>query len=157
MSITYMHWQNSFYHKNVGGRAAAINFFISWGENFFLCSFGRDSHFFERFELQNIDEAWWHPLQYSSMIKKYDIYHRHNCFIFLCWKIMWKYFLFQENIKILGISIVFIQMDSGRGKRGNPSNLYKILETFCDYYWWEACFGLNEVEWKVTLSLALVV
>ena len=129
MSITYMHWQNSFYHKTVGGRAAAIIFFCL-GEWTFFCSFGRDSHFFffERFELQNIDEVWWHPLQYIVWSKKYDIYHRHDCSIFLCWKIMWKYFMsfwLQNNVKISGISIVFIQMDS-EGRREDEKSFQSL-------------------------------
>ena len=128
MSITYMHWQNSFYHKTVGGRAAAIIFF-AWGEWTFFCVLGRDSQFFfERFELQNIDEVWWHPLQYIVWSKKYDIYHRHDCSIFLCWKIMWKYFMsfwLQNNVKLSGISIVFIQMDS-EGRREDEKSFQSL-------------------------------
>ena len=129
MSITYMHWQNSFYHKTVGGRAAAIISFFAGGVNFFFVLLGEiHIFFFERFELQNIDEVWWHPLQYIVWSKKYDIYHRHDCSIFLCWKIMWKYFMsfwLQNNVKISGISIVFIQMDS-EGRREDEKSFQSL-------------------------------
>jgi len=151
-----------------GGRAAAINFFFFFrGERtLFFCSFGRDSHFFvvfERFELQNIDEVWWHPLQYVVWSKSMTYITGMTVPFFFCVErscesTLWFLFVPRKYFKISGISIVFIQMDRGRRKRGDdPINLYKILETFCDYYWWEAGFGLKEVEWKVTLSLALVV
>ena len=128
MSITYMHWQNSFYHKTVGGRAAAIIFFCLGEWTFFVLLGEIHIFFFERFELQNIDEVWWHPLQYIVWSKKYDIYHRHDCSIFLCWKIMWKYFMsfwLQNNVKISGISIVFIQMDS-EGRREDEKSFQSL-------------------------------
>jgi len=108
MSITYMHWQNSFYHKTVGGRAAAIIFF-AWGEcNFFLCFGERFTIFFWKIRVTK----YWRSLVTSftiySMIKK--VWHISQAWLFHFFvlkdhvKVLYDFLgLFQENIKIFRV------------------------------------------------------
>ena len=128
MSITYMHWQNSFYHKTVGGRAAAIISFFAGGVNFFLFFWERFTFFFWKIRVTK----YWRSLVTSftiySMIKKVWHISQAWLFHFLCWKIMWKYFMsfwLQNNVKISGISIVFIQMDS-EGRREDEKSFQSL-------------------------------
>lgn len=68
--------------------------------SFFFFSGGvtRDSQFlwrfFERFELQNIDEVLvWHHLQYVWSKEVWHISQTTMFHSYFCWKIMWKYFI----------------------------------------------------------------
>ena len=84
------------YHKNVGGEDwRLLSFFVLRGENFF---FKGDSQFFFLIFWWKIRVTkYWRSLVvdilYNKYDQKYDIYHRQQCSIFFCWKIMWKYFI----------------------------------------------------------------